>query len=230
LSLALWSSFDTLREIKYIVGAVFIMFMIGFRDDLINLKASRKLLAQIAAAMIVVVISDIRLDSLYGLCMIEDVPIWISYIISVFTIIVITNAYNLIDGIDGLAGSIGLVISLFFGIWFYLVGEIGLASIALALAGCILAFLNFNWAPAKIFMGDTGSLFIGFFLSVGAIKFIDVNDLLIGHDYVFGASIGTAMAVLIPRIDTLEVFIISLVREKSSSCKRKQLSRIYTEI
>lgn len=216
LSILLWSSFETLRSIKFVIGAVSIMFVIGFRDDLINLKAFQKLLGQIAAAMIIVAVCDIRLDSLYGLFGIGDVPDWVSYLLSTFTIIVITNAYNLIDGIDGLAGSVGLVTTLFFGIWFFLVGEIGLASISLALTGALVAFLNFNWAPSKIFMGDTGSLFIGFFLSIAAIKFIDLNDLLIGQNYAFGASIGTAMAILIvPLADTLRVFTKRIARGKS---------------
>lgn len=216
LSLLLWSSFETLGEVKYMVGAISIMFVIGFRDDLINLRAFQKLLGQIAAAMIIVAVCDIRLDSFYGLFGIEDIPVWLSYLLSSFTIIVITNSYNLIDGIDGLAGSVGLISTLFFGIWFFLVGDTGLASICLALTGALIAFLNFNWAPSKIFMGDTGSLFIGFFLSIAAIKFIDLNDLLIGQDYTFGASIGTAMAVLIvPLADTLRVFTKRIARGKS---------------
>ena len=216
LSLLLWSSFETLKDIKFVVGAISITFVIGFRDDLINLRALQKLLGQIAAAMIIVAVCDIRLDSFYGLFGIEHIPILLSYFLSAFTIIVITNAYNLIDGIDGLAGSTGLISTLFFGIWFYLVGEIGLASISLAIAGSLIAFLNFNWAPSKIFMGDTGSLFIGFFFSVTAIKFIDFNHALTGSEFAFGASIGTALAILIiPLADTLRVFTKRIARGKS---------------
>ena len=97
-----------------------------------------------------------------------------------------------------------------------MVGEIGLASISLAIAGSLIAFLNFNWAPSKIFMGDTGSLFIGFFFSVAAIKFIDFNHALTGSEFAFGASIGTALAILIiPLADTLRVFTKRIARGKS---------------
>ena len=216
LSLLLWSSFEILKDIKFIIGAISITFIIGFRDDLINLRALQKLLGQIAAAMIIVVVCDIRLNSFYGLFGLETIPVWLSYFLSAFTIIVITNAYNLIDGIDGLAGSVGLISTLFFGIWFYLVGEIGLASIALATAGSLIAFLNFNWAPSKIFMGDTGSLFIGFFLSAAAIQFIDLNHGLMDSEFTFGGSIGTALAILVvPLADTLRVFTKRIARGKS---------------
>lgn len=216
LSVLLWAPFEMLGGVKYVLGAVGIMFIIGFRDDLINLRAFQKLLGQIAAAVIIVAVADIRFSSLYGLFGVEDISITLSYIISVFTIIVITNAYNLIDGIDGLAGSVGLIATLFFGIWFSLNDQPGLASIALALAGALFAFLNFNWAPSKIFMGDTGSLFIGFFLSLAAIAFIDLNFSLSGTDYAFGGSIGTALAILIiPLADTLRVFIKRIARGKS---------------
>ena len=216
LSILLWSNFEILKEVKYIIGAVAIMFIIGFRDDLINLKALQKLLGQIAAAVIVVVISEVRFSSLYGVFGIYEIHDSVGYILSIFTIIVITNAYNLIDGIDGLSGSVGLIASLFFGIWFFLNGQLGLASISLALSGALLAFLNFNWAPSKIFMGDTGSLFIGFFLSIAAIAFIDTNYGIRGTEYAFGGSVGTAVAVLIiPLADTLRVFIKRILRGNS---------------
>jgi len=216
ISLLLWSNLEILREVKYVIGSVSLMFLIGFRDDLINLKAFQKLFGQIAAALIVVAVCDIRLNSLYGLFGFHEIPLWLSYALSTFTIIVITNAYNLIDGIDGLAGSIGLIASLFFGIWFYLNGSIGLSSISLALAGALIAFLNFNWAPSKIFMGDTGSLFIGFFLSIAAIAFIDQNSTLSNSEFVFMGGIGTAIAILIiPLADTLRVFIKRIARGKS---------------
>jgi UDP-GlcNAc:undecaprenyl-phosphate GlcNAc-1-phosphate transferase len=215
-SLLLWLSFSELGEIKYVLSSVIIMFVIGFRDDLINLRAYQKLLGQIAAALIIVAVSDVRLTSLYGLFGIYDIHISISYLLSIFTIIVITNAYNLIDGIDGLAGSVGLIASLFFGTWFYVQGNVGFAALSLALCGALAAFLNFNWAPSKIFMGDTGSLFIGFFLSILAIAFIDANFALQGSPYTFGGSIGTALAILIvPLADTLRVFIRRILKGRS---------------
>lgn len=216
IAVMIWAPFEILRETKYILSALSIMFIIGFRDDLINLRAFQKLFGQIAAALIIVAVCDIRLVSLYGLFGIGQVHIAISYVLSVFTIIVITNAYNLIDGIDGLAGSVGVIASLFFGTWFFLNDLDSFALISFAFAGGLLAFLNFNWAPSKIFMGDTGSLLIGFFLSIVTIKFIDSNSILISSEFAFGGSIGTAIAVLIlPLADTARVFVKRVAKGKS---------------
>lgn len=217
IALLIWMPFDGLREIKYVISALTIMFIIGFRDDLINLRAVQKLFGQIAAMSIIVAVCDIRLMSLYGLFGIYEIPLVVSYLLSAFTIIVITNAYNLIDGIDGLAGSVGIICCLFFGVWFYLVGLEYYSFIAFAILGGLLAFLQFNWAPSKVFMGDTGSLMIGFFLSIVAIKFIDGNyNLPLDHPYRFDAFIGPTIAVLIvPLYDTLRVFIKRMLRGKS---------------
>ena len=216
IAMLIWAPFEVLRETKYVLSALSIMFIIGFRDDLINLKALQKLFGQIAAALIIVSVCDIRLTSLYGLFGIGDIPVVVSYMLSVFTIIVITNAYNLIDGIDGLAGFVGVIASLFFGIWFFLNDQSSFALISFGFAGALLAFLNFNWAPSKIFMGDTGSLLIGFFLSIVTIKFIDSNYAAQGGLYTFGGSIGTAMAILIlPLADTARVFVKRVAKGKS---------------
>jgi UDP-GlcNAc:undecaprenyl-phosphate GlcNAc-1-phosphate transferase len=214
ISLLIWMPFEGLREIKYVISALIIMFIIGFRDDLINLRAIQKLFGQIAAMSIIVAVCDIRLMSLYGLFGIYEIPLIASYLLSAFTIIVITNAYNLIDGIDGLAGLVGIICSLFFGVWFYLVGLEYYSFIAFAILGGLLAFLQFNWAPSKVFMGDTGSLMIGFFLSIVAIKFIDGNyNLPVDHPYRFDAFIGPTVAVLIvPLYDTLRVVIKRMLK------------------
>ena len=216
ITILIWAPFEVLSETKYVLSALSIMFIIGFRDDLINLRAFQKLFGQILAALIIVTVCDIRLMSLYGLFGIGEIPIALSYILSVFTIIVITNAYNLIDGIDGLAGSVGVIASVFFGTWFFLNDQSSFALISFAFAGGLLAFLNFNWAPSKIFMGDTGSLLIGFFLSIVTIKFIDTNSMLEPSEFVFGGSIGTAMAVLIlPLADTARIFVKRVAKGKS---------------
>ncbi|WP_339695210.1 MraY family glycosyltransferase [uncultured Roseivirga sp.] len=217
ISLLIWMPFEQLREIKYVISALTIMFIIGFRDDLINLRAFQKLFGQIAAMLIIVAVCDIRLMSLYGLFGVYEIPLVVSYALSAFTIIVITNAYNLIDGVDGLAGSVGIICSIFFGIWFYLVGASAYAFLSFAILGGLLAFLQFNWAPSKVFMGDTGSLMIGFFLSIVTIKFIDLNyNLQAAHPFRFDSFVGPAVAVLIvPLYDTLRVFIKRMLRGKS---------------
>jgi len=220
ISALIWMPWEQLREIKYVLSALGIMFIIGFRDDLINLRAIQKLLGQLAAAMIIVAVCDIRLMSFYGLFGLYELSDIGSYSISVFTIIVITNAYNLADGIDGLAGSIGIIASIFFGVWFFLTGFESYALISFAMTGALIAFLNFNWAPSKVFMGDTGSLFIGFFLSIVSIKFIESNYSLeatgVLSQWQFQSFIGTVVAILIiPLFDTFRVFVRRILKGQS---------------
>ncbi|PIQ47505.1 MAG: undecaprenyl-phosphate alpha-N-acetylglucosaminyl 1-phosphate transferase [Cytophagales bacterium CG12_big_fil_rev_8_21_14_0_65_40_12] len=197
--------------------STFIVLVIGVCKDLDQLNGYLKFTGQFSAAFVIIYVCDIRLMSLYGLFGIYEIPLVVSYLLSAFTIIVITNAYNLIDGIDGLAGSVGIICTLFFGTWFYLVGLEFYSFIAFSILGGLLAFLQFNWAPSKVFMGDTGSLMIGFFLSIVAIKFIDGNyNLPLDHPYRFDAFIGPTIAVLIvPLYDTLRVFIKRMLRGKS---------------
>jgi UDP-GlcNAc:undecaprenyl-phosphate GlcNAc-1-phosphate transferase len=217
LSALIWIELTRWTEIKFILVALFIIFFIGVRDDLVPLRAIVKLLGQVFAASLLVFLFDVRLDSFYGIFGVTHLPGPVAYVLTVFTIIVITNSFNLIDGLDGLAGSIALISLFCFGIWFFLVGDEVFAILSFAMFGSILAFLIFNWEPSEVFMGDTGALVIGMFLAVLAIHFINVNyDLPTGSPYKFVASIGTAAAFIIPPlVDTLRIFILRVSKGKS---------------
>lgn len=217
ISSVFWMTSDELAIFKFVFAGLVIVFITGMRDDLIPLRPSYKLIAQIVAAAMVVGLSNIHFTSLYGLFGVYEIPLWLGSAISVFTIIVITNSFNLIDGIDGLAGSISVIVLSSFGMWFYLLGNYPISIMIFGMIGSIVAFLNFNWEPSRIFMGDTGALVIGFFMSVVAIYFIDLNySLSADHVYKFKPTITTAVAVLIiPLFDTLRVFIARAIRGKS---------------
>jgi UDP-N-acetylmuramyl pentapeptide phosphotransferase/UDP-N-acetylglucosamine-1-phosphate transferase len=216
-AIAMWITLQGLLVYNYFFSALIIIFITGIRDDLVPLKPSYKLLAQIVAASMIVFFTDIKLDSLYGLFGIYDLPEPLLATINIFTIIVITNSFNLIDGLDGLAGSIALIAFLFFGCWFYLMGDKYMSIIIFSLIGAIIAFLNFNWEPSRIFMGDTGALLLGFMLAVISIYFIDVNyNLPADSPLKFQPSIATAVAVLIiPLFDTLRITISRMMRGRS---------------
>lgn len=210
---------------KFLFSAIILMFITGLRDDIIPLRPRYKLVAQILSAAIVVSLTDIRIVSFYGFLGINELPLWVSYTISAFTIIVITNAYNLIDGIDGLAGTVAVISFSFLAVWFYLVGNVEYTIIMFGMTGAVLGFLYYNWHKASIFMGDTGSMFIGFMLAISAIAFIKMNGDLVASDsiYHFSASISMAIAiVLFPLFDTLRVFIIRLSQGKSPFIADKQ--------
>ncbi|RYZ50823.1 MAG: undecaprenyl/decaprenyl-phosphate alpha-N-acetylglucosaminyl 1-phosphate transferase [Sphingobacteriales bacterium] len=135
--------------------------------------------------------------------------------LSYLTIIVVINSFNLIDGIDGLAGSLGVLTMLVFGTYFFAIGYQAYALLAFALAGSLVAFLIFNHPPAKIFMGDSGSLMIGLINAIMVVKFINVaTDPAIAVPLDSSVAIGVAI-LIIPLLDTLRVFSIRIFNGRS---------------
>jgi len=161
--LARWHLNLTGNNIIFI--GILIHFMIGMRDDLLPIKPLQKLSLQILIGGLMIY-SGIHLTSLQGIFGVYELNLLVSIVLSLLIFLVVINAYNLIDGINGLAGGIALVATLFFGIWFSLVGQLFFALLAFSSFGAVLAFLYYNISPAKIFMGDSGSISIGFILSV----------------------------------------------------------------
>ena len=193
--------------VQYLLAGALIIFFIGIKDDLASETPFRKLLIQILAAGIVMVPGDIRITSLYGVFGIEELSFWASYGLTFLVIIAITNAINLIDGLDGLAGSITLVILLTFGINIWR-QSLPLAGVCFALAGGLIGFLRYNIFKAKIFMGDSGSLTIGFVVAVLAVQFIRFQAT--------PSAPAVALSILIiPVFDTLRVFTIRILRGRS---------------
>lgn len=198
---------------NFLLGASMIIFSMGIRDDMLGLNAYVKIGLQLLAAFLVVFFADVRIDSFYGLFGIELLPIYVSIPFSIFTIIVITNSINLIDGIDGLATNIGIVISFAFGIMFFEMNALGWSRVAFALCGALLGFVRYNFSPARIFMGDTGAYIVGFILAILTIQFIELNrfDTLTNPNPFVKSSPAVGIGFLfIPLFDTLRAFIIRI--------------------
>lgn len=203
---------------KFFFISVALMFITGLRDDILTLTPGEKLIGQMLPVILVVVFGETLLSSFYGTIFPGlTFAVSIAWIVTIFAIVILTNAYNLIDGIDGLAGTIGVTALTFFGVWFYLIGDEYAALIALSFMGATGAFLWFNWQPSRIFMGDTGALVIGFVLSVLAVRFINVNfELPESSSLKFQSSIGTALCILIvPVFDTARVIVLRIIRLQS---------------
>lgn len=217
ISSLIWIDLQSWGEIKFIMVALFVIFFIGVRDDLVPLKWMLKLGGQIMAASLVIFLYGLRIKSFYGLFGVYELPELATYAITYMTIIVITNSFNLIDGLDGLAGTIAIISLLAFGVWFYVADDIIFSVLSFAMLGAILAFLIFNWEPSEVFMGDTGALVIGMTLAIMAIHFMDTNfNLPAGHPYRFSASIGTVICIIvIPLVDTLRIVILRLSKRQS---------------
>ena len=198
-------------EFQYFFAAALVIFFLGLKDDLIILSASKKFIGQITAASILIHLGDIRLDSMYGLLGFEKLPEGFALALSYLTIIVIINSFNLIDGVDGLAASLGILTMLIFGSYFFAIGYQAYALLAFAMAGSLGAFMIFNHHPAKIFMGDSGSLMIGLINAILVIKFINVaNDPLVAIPIPSAVAIGFAI-LIVPLLDTLRVFSIRIL-------------------
>lgn len=216
IAFTFWSASGHYSNNQYILSAILVLFFIGIKDDIFPLSPIKKFIGQIISTLIIVFPANIRLTSLCGIFGVYEIPLWFSIALSMFTILVIINAFNLIDGIDGLAAGIGVVASSTFGILFYQSGSYELAILAFALTGSLLAFLRFNFSPAKIFMGDTGSLIVGLVLSVLAITLIEFNKTSLTGFVASSKAPAISIAILIiPLFDTLRVFCIRLLRKQS---------------
>lgn len=215
-SVIMWTPYSHFAQLQFILCAFIIIFLIGAKDDIDPISPSKKFFGQLFAASILVFRADIRLTGLYGIFGIYETPEVASIALSIFTIIVIINAFNLIDGINGLSGSVGILISSLLGTWFFLKGRTELAVLSFALIGALIAFLKYNITPAKIFMGDTGSLLLGLISSILAIQFIELQEGFEASPYYFKAAPSLVIAILIlPLFDTLRVFILRLAEGKS---------------
>lgn len=208
ISLLIWYKFPEHPSIIAFLLAVAILMVVGIMDDLKDLAVRYKLIIQVAVASLLAV-SGTRITSFGGLFGVGELELTAQYTITVLTIVGITNAFNFIDGIDGLAGGMGFMSLITLGIFLILSDDPGFGLMAFALAGSLLAFLYFNFNPARIFMGDTGSLALGFIVSILCIQLMKRNAIapvpVVPNIYIF-----TLGLVMIPVFDTLRVFGIRL--------------------
>ncbi len=202
-------------EFQYFFAAATVIFFLGIKDDILVLSANKKFLGQVLATAILIHFGNIRITSMHGLLGITEIPLAISYILSYISIIVIINAFNLIDGVDGLAGTLGMLTMTVFGAYFYMANMPAYSILAFSLAGSLLAFLWFNYNPAKIFMGDSGSLILGLVNAILVIKFITVaDDRNSGNFLESSVAIGFSVLML-PLTDTLRVFSMRIFKGRS---------------
>ena len=195
-------------DFKYMLAAMVLLFFIGVKDDIIGFSPVKKLVGHMIVGYILVIMADIRITSMHGIFGVYELPSSISIAFSFFVYVVLVNAFNLIDGVDGLAGGVGLIAAVAYGAWLYLAGDVALSLLAFVLAGALLGFLVFNFNPARIFMGDSGSLIIGAILAVLAMKVVD-HDTSRLPDYLrqIPTPVFVMAVVAYPLVDTLRVFI-----------------------
>lgn len=202
-------------EAQFIFAALIILFFMGVKDDILILAASKKLVGQVVVASIIIYFCDIRILNFYGFLGLSVLSPAVSFMLTLFTMVVIINSFNLIDGIDALAASLGIFTSAVFSWYFLANGEPLYAVLALSLTGSLIAFLMYNYPPAKIFMGDTGSTLIGVLNAVFVIKFITQAAEASSPVPVDAApAIGFAI-LIVPLFDTLRIFGLRILQKRS---------------
>lgn len=203
------------HELQYFVASAIVIFFLGIKDDILVLSAAKKFIGQLIAAGIVIHFGGVQITNMHGFLGLTAIPPFASIILTFFTVIVIINSFNLIDGVDGLAGSLGLLTSMAFGGYFFFAGQLLYSVMALSLTGSLIGFLLYNHSPAKIFMGDTGSLLIGLINSILVIKFINIASSPAAH-FPLEAAPAIGFAVLsVPLFDTLRVFALRIFNKRS---------------
>jgi UDP-N-acetylmuramyl pentapeptide phosphotransferase/UDP-N-acetylglucosamine-1-phosphate transferase len=213
----IWETPSESHELHLTFSALIILFFLGIKDDILILSPKKKLFIQIAASVLVITFSNLRIINLFGILNISYISFTYGLLLTIFIFITLINSLNLIDGIDGLAGMVGLLISSFFTYLFYRQHEYAYAILASALTGSLIGFLRYNWSVRnKIFMGDTGSLIVGFLISIFSIKYIYINsDYILNPQLDKNAPLFVVSLLMIPLFDTLRMFIIRLYEGRS---------------
>lgn len=201
---------DMAREVRGILAGSLIIFFTGFIDDLYGLSPKKKFIGQIIACIITITVGQISIHSLGDLFGVGPlaVPELLTVPFTILAVVGIVNAFNLMDGLDGLAGGISTIALTALLILGYLTGNFLLISLCAALLGGVLGFLKYNIYPARIFMGDTGSLLVGFVIAFLAILLTQSP----------GALIQPLIPVLIlglPIADTIRVMGNRMLKKKS---------------
>lgn len=201
----------------YIIPGLTILFIVGLKDDLVVLSPGSKLIAQTLAIAFVLVNDSFVIESLNGFLNIYEIPYYLYLAIAGFLMLTIINSYNLIDGIDGLASIVGIVIMVIYTTIFYLSEEYFFALLSIIMNACLMAFFGFNVSSdKKIFMGDTGSLIVGFIISILTLKFLALKpESYEGLPFLLENAPLIAISILIvPLFDTARVFTIRIANKK----------------
>lgn len=205
-----------LIKLLSILAATIILLFLGIKDDLLVLSPRKKFIGQIVASAIVVFATNMRINDLYGLFGIGELPYIISVFLSILIFIFIINAFNLVDGIDGLSGAIAIIASTSFGVFFLVNGQFLMTFVSFILIGATIGFLRYNLSSTtKLFMGDSGTLFVGFLLAYQVLAFLELNTLGTSTFKVTNAPILVMAVLTYPILDTLRVFIIRIIQKRS---------------
>lgn len=203
-----------------LIGSLIVLFFLGLKDDILALSARTKFIVQFAVSLLVTLSSHMTINSLYGFFGIYEIGFVPAVVLTTFVYLVIINSYNLIDGIDGLASIVALCFLSVCCIQFYNSNATTLLVISVSLMGSIIAFLQYNFSKRKkIFMGDTGSMLIGFLLSFLLVNILNQKEIDLGFFSCQMNPILLFALLFYPLLDTLRVFFVRIfILNKSPFC------------
>lgn len=198
---------SSLISFCFIISAIIILYLVGMADDLIGLKYRAKFIAQIFSSVLIIA-GGIYIDNLHGFLWINSLNIGIAIVLSILLTVFITNAINLIDGIDGLASGLSSIACAFYGYYFYVTHLHLYSMLAFATLGSLIPFFYYNvfgnaQKHSKIFMGDTGALTIGLILSVLSIRICQIDEPVCNVN----PAIAAFAPLLIPCFDVVRVYL-----------------------
>ncbi len=213
------SLFPSTNIFPLLAGIVVLLFL-GLKDDIIELSAKVKFSVQFFVITALILITDIRIVSLYGLFDFFEINYFFSIFLTIFVYILLINAYNLIDGVDGLAGTVALIFLSGSSFLFYFSNSTTLCIVSLGLAGSIVAFLKYNFSnKSKIFMGDTGSMIVGFILTYLLICLLNIGEVTFNNlKYKINPLLLLSL-LFFPLLDTARVFFVRIVIHRKSPFK-----------
>ena len=198
--------------------AITIMFFVGLTDDLKDLSPKVKFIGQLLALSVLIIQSDYRILSFHGFLGIYELNMFFSVFLSMFLILAFINAFNLIDGIDGMSSVTGIVISSCFGFLFYKLQLFFFMFISVAVISMLLAFLRYNFSSRKkIFMGDTGSLVIGLVLGLLTLKLLTLQSETFSALAIHRSELPLLLLIIliVPAFDLCRVSLIRLKKRVS---------------
>ena len=210
--------FVDVKRLILVLGAGAIVVYVGIRDDIYQLRPIVKLVLQLVAVGFFAFGDDLVVRNLHGFVNIYGLTVGVDYLLTFFIGVFMINAFNLCDGIDGLAAMLGIVMSVCYGSIFYIIGDYLFLSFCVILIGCLFAFLRFNLPHKnKVFMGDTGSLFLGFMFYLFTMYFV-TNKSVILSVFVPHNSLLVLAALcifIVPILDSGSVFFSRVWHKKS---------------
>jgi len=210
--------YDSHRLGLSLVIGLLILFYVGVKDDLVGVSPRTKIIGQMLSFIFVMDSNELSITSLNGFLGFYELPLWISYFFGIFIIISIVNAYNLIDGINGSASMVGIMIFSIFSYIFYQTEDYYFVLLSISSIGCLTAFLRYNISKKNsIFMGDTGSLLIGFVIGVCTLRFLNlpIERLSMANINYYNKFVLVFIILYIPFVDTMRVFLIRILKHRS---------------